>query len=740
MSRKERRLRLLDTLLGVGLVLIPTLSLLAVAGSAFRVRISLLLYGFAAVFGVAGALAARCRRRWIAYAGGAGVLAAYLFIRRAADFDWRWLTDPFKELFTHIGQMYAQVWGDAEASHPPAGCAGALLAIFGALAVLLGAWLLGKKRRPVPALLLTGLLFAGCAGVGDLIGAPAQWGVAWLTAFWITLLFTGRERSGETRSVWLTGLVLPAALLLSAFGVVLCRPAAYTRPAFGRAAEAWIQERFSGGAGDKPAPDTGSDGTDHDSVPAPMTYELTHGGPTDLRGLTPPDQTGKVLFTVSATRAGRMYLRGTVGGVYTGSGFSPVAAYWACTTGIRAEVPEDTSPLLYPSVALEGRLAAEWVTVHPVLLSGDARLIPYYIAPEPVPPEEYHGGDPASENYAGVLDDRGLRYGGVNRDYVLRYYPYEGDGSELSLPAEWQAAEEAYREYAELEYCPFPSEERETRAALADLMAEAGIAKTDGDLIEEIAAYVREAGTYDLTAPPVPEGTDAALCFLTESRRGWCVHFAAAATVLYRAMGVPARYVSGFLVDIAAPDSEQAVTDREAHAWVEIYREGVGWMPVEVTPAAPAGEPFGTTSETSPEKTSSGTTSAGPADQTTAAPRGPAPKQAGRRWVWAASALLMIGGGLFVGLRLRRRGEAGDPGRATVALWRRCQRVGQRLDLPPLPEELTALAERAYYSRDGITSAEGQEARRLAAEWAAAAEQRVSPLKWRRLRRAVKKK
>lgn len=67
-------------------------------------------------------------------------------------------------------------------------------------------------------------------------------------------------------------------------------------------------------------------------------------------------------------------------------------------------------------------------------------------------------------------------------------------------------------------------------------------------------------------------------------------HFAAAATMLLRACGMPARYVVGY----AAPASlfqgqedgsyQAVLEDDNAHAWAEVYREGIGWTVVEATP------------------------------------------------------------------------------------------------------------------------------------------------------------
>lgn len=69
---------------------------------------------------------------------------------------------------------------------------------------------------------------------------------------------------------------------------------------------------------------------------------------------------------------------------------------------------------------------------------------------------------------------------------------------------------------------------------------------------------------------------------LGEQEDGWSsADYASAGTLMYRWFSVPARYVEGYLVQGKGTVS---VTAKDAHAWVEIYKDGVGWIPVDVTP------------------------------------------------------------------------------------------------------------------------------------------------------------
>ena len=71
--------------------------------------------------------------------------------------------------------------------------------------------------------------------------------------------------------------------------------------------------------------------------------------------------------------------------------------------------------------------------------------------------------------------------------------------------------------------------------------------------------------------------------FMLENRKGYCSYFATAFVLLARAEGIPARYVEGFCVPTIS-GKRMEITSNMAHAWPEIYLEGVGWIPFEPTP------------------------------------------------------------------------------------------------------------------------------------------------------------
>lgn len=114
------------------------------------------------------------------------------------------------------------------------------------------------------------------------------------------------------------------------------------------------------------------------------------------------------------------------------------------------------------------------------------------------------------------------------------------------------------------------------------------------DYPETVQSYLEHIYTYTLTPKKAPKNEDATLYFLQESREGYCVHFASSATLLLRAMGIPARYVEGYVIspndfskgsfDAKTGQYTVNVPESNAHAWTEYYTEDEGWQILDATP------------------------------------------------------------------------------------------------------------------------------------------------------------
>src|SRR6185312_3570073 len=89
---------------------------------------------------------------------------------------------------------------------------------------------------------------------------------------------------------------------------------------------------------------------------------------------------------------------------------------------------------------------------------------------------------------------------------------------------------------------------------------------------------------YSLSTAP-DDGSNALVQFLTK-KVGFCQQYAAAAAVLMREAGLPARVVIGYTHQDPGADGTFIVTTRDAHSWVEVYFSGIGWIPFDPTPLA----------------------------------------------------------------------------------------------------------------------------------------------------------
>ena len=152
--------------------------------------------------------------------------------------------------------------------------------------------------------------------------------------------------------------------------------------------------------------------------------------------------------------------------------------------------------------------------------------------------------------------------------------------------------ERNYRSYVYENFLEYPAGQL---PELTTFLEESGFRQGDlYDSVYDVLTYLQKTATYNLKVESTPRGKDFVEYFLFESHEGYCAHFASAAVLMLRYLGVPARYATGYSVSasefsgMAGGEYMAVVRDRQAHAWAEVYLDGVGWIPVEVTPGAEA--------------------------------------------------------------------------------------------------------------------------------------------------------
>lgn len=127
------------------------------------------------------------------------------------------------------------------------------------------------------------------------------------------------------------------------------------------------------------------------------------------------------------------------------------------------------------------------------------------------------------------------------------------------------------------------------------------------DKVRAIEKYLAEHYIYSLQ-PRMPDEdhVDMVNYFLFTSKEGYCSHYASSMVLMVRKLGLKARYVTGFKLPYTVPEEfllegqmdymeevllpasyfgmqSYTVRDEDAHAWPEVYFEGLGWVPFEPT-------------------------------------------------------------------------------------------------------------------------------------------------------------
>ena len=113
-----------------------------------------------------------------------------------------------------------------------------------------------------------------------------------------------------------------------------------------------------------------------------------------------------------------------------------------------------------------------------------------------------------------------------------------------------------------------------------------GRATTPYDQAHAIENYLRSHYAYTLdlaTSTPA----DPLAWFLFQRRAGHCEYFATAMTVMLRSLGIPARYINGFLPgEYNSVGGDYIIRASDAHSWVEVFFPGYGWLTFDPTPTS----------------------------------------------------------------------------------------------------------------------------------------------------------
>lgn len=564
----------------------------------------------------------------------------------------------------------------------------ALLILGLVLAVLLGLSLNSREERVFLSMLVCVPAALLCLLVNGLVPA---WIMLCLSLFAALLFCTGRiqERDGNLgRSFFV--LFLPAAFLLC--GLLLFKgPENYDYNRQPKSLTALAQD-LSGSLSALFRPSEGETlpvsvlfPTEDGTAPTGDSRQSDGAGRLDASAITEEEQLQDVLLRLTAERGGQLYLRRCSFGSYTGTGW-----------GTAPEYPVG-SVLNFAARAVENSGLAETEEIRIELVGDDTGLLylPYYT-----------GSDFDSD--AGIQSSE--------RSYSLTRMVYEGSYRALALPRELRDAELSYRQFVYSNYLALPES---SKAALLAIAGENAL--QTGDVLESVsrvAEFVRGSAAYNIFTQPYPS-EDYAVYLLTEGTEGYCVHFATAAAAMYRALGIPARLVTGILAEAVAGTPVE-VRRLNEHAWVEVYIDGTGWLPVEVTPGSADGSGEGSSGQSaeaallggedsqptpeplpsSAEENGGSASGSNSTERETATEPSPGSGESAPLLLILPILLLLLAiPALWYLVRRRwwKRQLSGERNQAAIAIWRCARRICSfGGEMPPV---IAQTAQRAFYGR-----------------------------------------
>lgn len=267
------------------------------------------------------------------------------------------------------------------------------------------------------------------------------------------------------------------------------------------------------------------------------------------------------------------YLRGAILDTYTGGAWydSISARRYGWNAAHYRDVRDELFEVSYP---LASSQAEKELTV--TMLSGSASTL---FTPQRIRTLSL-GHDMVGYFNTGteVFITRNLAQGDT---YSVRYLPMKAtDSGMAALAAEnAQMDDPAYLQMQQM-YTKLPAH---LQQEIYDISAAAmQNAATPWEKAVAIRDYLKSHYAYALDVKEPPESVDFVAWFLLAEQKGYCTYFATAMTVLCRMAGLPARYVEGY---IAKPDANGIahVTGLNAHAWTEVYLNGLGWVTFDAT-------------------------------------------------------------------------------------------------------------------------------------------------------------
>ena len=322
----------------------------------------------------------------------------------------------------------------------------------------------------------------------------------------------------------------------------------------------------------------------------------------DLKNAKTLSYTDEIVMKVKMQNPSAVYLKGYVGSVYSNNSWNslPATAYSGDFTGLFEWLGKNN---FYPQSQISSlcgvnpKLGKSNISVDNIALPGKYIYTPYeVVSMKDLSPQNVKykkDGEILSSELLGTRKYSFSMYSPISADYgaydLNKWIKDNIDGN--ANYTEYEKNEMAYRAFVYKNYLDVPDR---TKKMLEKYFTKETIDSLKNKDYQSVIDFLRrcylQKFAYSAEIEKLPAGSDFIENFL-KTGSGYDVHFATLSVMLLRSAGIPARYVEGYYlphsyVDIYAQTSDAVldVKDSFAHAWAEIYVDGVGWVPAELTP------------------------------------------------------------------------------------------------------------------------------------------------------------
>lgn len=322
----------------------------------------------------------------------------------------------------------------------------------------------------------------------------------------------------------------------------------------------------------------------------------------DLKNAKTLSYTDEIVMKVKMQKPSSVYLKGYVGSVYSNNSWNslPGSVYGGDFTGLFEWIGKNN---FYPQSQISSlcgvspELGKSNISVDNIALESKYIYTPYEtVSMGDLSPQNVKYEKDAEINSSGLLGTRSYSfsmYSPLSADYgIADLNKWVKDNIDDNANyAKYEKNEIAYRAFVYKNYTDVPAG---TKKILEKYFTKGTIDSLKNKYYQSVVGFLRrcylQKFTYSTEIEKLPAGNDFIANFL-KTGSGYDVHFATLSVMLLRSAGIPARYVEGYYlphsyVDIYAktPNTVLDVKDSFAHAWAEIYVDGVGWVPAELTP------------------------------------------------------------------------------------------------------------------------------------------------------------